>query len=75
MDKAAGTSPVTSQDIHRDGGFREGPPPTPGRKAPGTVQPPGSNVGQGAAKDAPAGEGMSGEANPGLTITGGGGHA
>ena len=76
MDKAAGTSPVTSQDIHRDGGFREGPPATPrGGKAPGTVQPPGSNVGQGAAKDAPAGEGMSGEANPGLTITGGGGHA
>lgn len=76
MDKAPGISPAISQDIHRDTGFREGTrTKEPGAKAPGTVQPPGSNVGQGAANDAPAGEEMSGEASPGLTISGGGGHA
>ena len=73
MDKAPGTAPVVGQDIHRDGGFREGPP----AKQPGATVPdkPGSNVGQSAANDAPAAEEMSGEANPGLTIAGGGGHA
>jgi hypothetical protein len=76
MDKAPATNPTSSQDIHRDTGFREGPPAKePGVKAPATVQPPGSGVGQGVAKDAPAGEEMSGEASPGLTISGGGGHA
>lgn len=75
MDKAPATSPTVSQDIHRDGGFREGSTKQPDAKAPGTVQPPGSSVGQGVANDAPAGEEMSGEANPGLTISGGGGHA
>jgi hypothetical protein len=75
MDKGPATSTVIGQDIHRDSGFREGPPSGPGAKAPGTVQPPGSDVGQGAASDVPAGEEMSGEANPGLTISGGGGHA
>lgn len=76
MDKAPDTNPTISQDIHRDTGFREGPPnKQPGAKAPGTVQPPGSEVGQGVTNDAPAGEEMSGEASPGLTISGGGGHA
>jgi len=75
MDKGPATNPIVGQDIHRDNGFREGPPSEPAAKASGTVQPPGSKVGQGAASDAPAGEEMGGEANPGLTISGGGGHA
>ena len=75
MDKAPGTSPTVSQDIHRDPGFREGPTKQSGAKPPGTVQPPGSSVGQGTASNPPAGEEMSGEASPGLTISGGGGHA
>jgi hypothetical protein len=75
MDKAPATNPTINQDIHRDAGFREGPAnKQPGAKAPGTVQPPGSDVGQGAATDVP-GEDMNGEASPGLTISGGGGHA
>jgi hypothetical protein len=75
MQKAPATNPKTSQDIHRDGGFREGPPnKQPGGKAPGT-QPPGPELGQGATNDPPAGGDMSGEASPGLTISGGGGHA
>jgi hypothetical protein len=73
MDKAPGTTPVIGQDIHRDGGFREGPPAKQPVAKPAST--PGSNVGQGAANDPPAGEEMSGEANPGLTISGGGGHA
>jgi len=76
MDKAPATKPTISQDIHRDAGFREGPAnKQPAAKAPGTAQPHGSSVGQGAANDVPAGEEMSGEASPGLTISGGGGHA